>query len=106
MPQIKIKPLTVNRAWCGRRFKSKEYLDYEQELFLLLPKLEIPKENKLTLVLKFGLSNVLSDIDNPVKPFLDVLQKAYGFNDKRIFRMEVEKVKVEKGKEYIEYKIV
>ena len=106
MPRIEIKPLTVNRAWRGRRFKSYEYKAYETELFLRLPPFEIPKNKDLKLTLKFGLSNVLSDIDNPVKPFLDILQKAYGFNDKRIFRMEVEKVKVEKGKEYIEYKIL
>ena len=34
----------------------------------------------------FGLSTSLADWDNPIKPFQDILQKRYGFNDKDIFR--------------------
>lgn len=100
MNRIDIKPLTVNQVWRGRRFKTPAYTDYENNLFLLLPKIEVPK-GKLELTLIFGFSNKASDIDNPVKPILDVLQKAYGFNDKMIYRLHVEKKDVEKGKEYI-----
>lgn len=105
MNRINIKPLTVNQVWRGRRFKTPAYTDYENSVFLLLPKIEVPK-GKLELTLRFGFSNKLSDIDNPVKPVLDILQKAYGFNDNRIYRLTVEKIDVKKGKEYIEFSLV
>ena len=102
--KIKIKPLSVNQAWRGRRFKAEIYKEYEEELFLLLPKIKIPQGN-LKLKIVFGLSNKASDVDNPVKPFVDILQKKYGFNDKNIYRLDLEKIIVKKGKEYIEFEI-
>ena len=100
--KIKIKPLSVNDCWQGRRFKTKAYNDYEKELFYLLPKkLKIPKGKKLKLRIWWGFSSKASDIDNPVKPLLDILQKKYGFNDKSIYQMVVEKEDVGKGEEYI-----
>jgi hypothetical protein len=36
---------------------------------------------------------------------LDILQKKYGFNDKDFHEMTTIKVKVEKGKEFFEFKI-
>jgi Holliday junction resolvase RusA-like endonuclease len=96
--------MSVNNAWQGRRWKTSEYKAYEQEMMLLLPKLKIP-EGKLRVDLKFGMSSRASDIDNPVKPFLDILQKKYGFDDKRIFKMIVEKIIVKKTDEYIEFRI-
>lgn len=102
MHHISIKPLSVNQAWRGRRFKTNEYLAYEQHLFLLLPKIHIPDGN-LQLSITFGMSSSMSDIDNPLKLCIDILQKKYNFNDKRICVLHVEKIKVEKGKEYIEF---
>lgn len=105
MEFIKTKPLSVNKVWCGKRFKTDIYKVYEQELFFLLPKeLKIPT-GKLHLKLKFGLSSKASDIDNPLKPFIDILQKKYGFNDKKIYKLSVEKVDVKKGQEFIEFEI-
>ena len=43
MNKINIKPLSVNQAWMGRKFKTKFYKDYEIELALKLPKLKINK---------------------------------------------------------------
>jgi hypothetical protein len=41
---IKIKPLSVNKAWQGKRFKTNEYKQYEKEVSLLLPShLKIPE---------------------------------------------------------------
>lgn len=53
----------------------------------------------------FAVSSVQADIDNPVKTFQDVLQDKYGFNDKDVFKMTVEKVIVNKGDEYIKFDI-
>jgi len=100
--KIQIKPLSVNECWQGRRFKTKAYKDYENWVMLLLPKLEIPEGN-LNLTIEYGLSNVTSDIDNPTKPFLDILQKKYGFNDSRIYSLNLKKIKVPKGQEFIKF---
>ena len=97
--QIKEKPLSVNRAWQGKRFKTQEYKDYEELLLFTLPKHKTP-EGKLHLTIEFGFSNMASDIDNPIKPLLDIMQKRYGFNDKQIYKLTVEKKKVKKGDEY------
>ena len=103
--KIKIKALSVNDAWRGRRFKTQEYKDYEYELSFILPTfLEIPK-GKLKLEMLVGFSSKASDLDNILKPFIDVLQKKYGFNDNRIYKMEIEKEIVEKGEEFIKFKI-
>ena len=103
MKQIKIKLLSINQAWQGRRFKTKAYHDFEKELFYLLPKQKIP-EGKLELYLKFGFSSKLSDIDNPVKIVQDVMQKKYQFNDRDIYKLVIEKEIVKKGKEYLEFR--
>lgn len=102
--RINIKPLSVNQCWQGRRFKTRLYKDYEQELSLRLPKLVIGPY-KLVLSLTVGFSNKASDIDNPIKPFMDILQKKYGFNDNRIYKLEIEKKDVKKGSEYIDFEI-
>jgi len=96
-----IKPLSVNRAWQGRRFKTDDYKQYEKELFYILPKLEIPK-GKLKIDFVVSYKNKLSDIDNFLKPFIDILQKKYGFNDRNIYELSIKK---EIGEEFIEFNI-
>lgn len=104
MIEIKIKPLSVNQCWQGRRFKTPKYKKYERDCLYLLPKglFGVPP---YALRLEFGFSNMAMDVDNPIKPFLDILQKRYGFNDKDIIELEVKKVKVKKGGEYIKFAI-
>lgn len=106
MYKIKIKPLSVNVCWQGRRFKSDDYKDYEKELLWKLPKIVISKERKLTLYIKVGYSSKNADIDNFLKPFLDILQKKYGFNDSKIYKLLVEKEDTKKGEEFIEWEII
>lgn len=103
--RINIKPLSVNECWQGKRFKTPKYKAYETELLYRLRSIELPQP-PYELHITFGLSNVLSDWDNPVKPFQDILQKKYGFNDKNIFKAVVIKNKVLKGCEFIDFEIV
>ncbi len=102
--KIKIKPLSVNDCWRGRRFKTPHYKSYEQHVVYLLPRIKIPS-GKLKLSIVWGLSSKSGDIDNPLKPFLDILQKKYVFNDKKIYKIDIEKVDVKKGEEFIEFEI-
>ena len=100
--KINIKPLSVNRAWQGRRYKTSEYKAWEQEMLYRLPPTECCS-GSIRLEIVVGVSNIRSDIDNVLKPFLDVLQKKYGFDDNQIFELEIRKEKVKKGKEFIEF---
>lgn len=100
---VRVKPLSVNEAWLGRRRKSAAYRTYEVKVPSHLPELDIPSRGPLALSLRIGVSNRASDIDNPVKPFTDILSRHYGFNDNRIYHLEVVKYKVEKGEEFISF---
>jgi len=104
MTTLPIKPLSVNEAWQGRRFKTPAYTRYERDVSYLLPALQIP-EGPLEIEYEFGLSNTLADLDNPVKPFQDILQKRYGFNDARVQRIIITKTRTTKRNEYIRFKI-
>ena len=104
MIKIDIKPLSVNKCWKGRRFKTDYYKSYERDLMLMLPNTQIP-HGKLYIEVTFGFSRTTSDIDNPLKPFLDILQKKYKFNDKDIYKLLVHKEIVKKGEEFVRFTI-
>ena len=96
------KPLSVNEAWQGKRFKTPIYKTYEETILLTMPKGKIDGEQMLRVEFFFGFSNKASDLDNPVKLLLDIAQKKYGFNDKNIYELNVRKCIVKKGDEFIQ----
>jgi len=102
--KVNIKPLSINQCFQGRRFKTPKYKQYEKELMILLPALSVPS-GLLEVIITFGLSSKLNDIDNGLKPFIDILQKKYLFNDRDIYKLVVEKKIVPKGAEFIECEI-
>lgn len=105
--QINVKPFSVNQAWQGRRFRTTLYKEYEEVLLEILEEdIEIPKDVMLGAYFEWGFSTAAADWDNPIKPFQDVLQKKYGFNDNKISMALVRKKKVKRGEEYIRFKIV
>ena len=101
---INIKPLSVNDAWKGRRYKSDAYKAYEMEMLLRLPPGKLPNP-PYSVSYEFGFSNPLADFDNPCKPLGDILQRKYGFNDKLIYEAHIRKVIVKKGNEYVKVHI-
>ncbi len=102
--RLSIKPLSVNECFQGRRFKTAKYKSYERELLLRLPLITLPAA-PYHIKFTFGLSSKLADYDNPVKPFQDILQKRYNFDDRDIYKATIEKVLTKKGNEFIEFKI-
>lgn len=104
MDKISIKPLSVNKAYSGKRTASKYYRKFKVDIAKLLRPLKVPDGN-LKVSIEFGFSNLGSDIDNPVKTFLDSLQAKYDFNDNRVYELNVTKLKAKKGGEYIKFKI-
>ena len=105
MSRLDIKPLSVNQAWQGRRFKTEKYKKYIDEVLLLLPKNQYIPDCEISLYLAFGFSSKASDFDNPVKCFVDCLQKKYGFNDNKIKRCLIEVESVKKGGEFIDFRM-
>ena len=102
--KLHIKPLSVNQAWKGRRYKTDAYNRYESELMAMLPDYEITSFRGL--VLTFGFSNMQSDVDNPTKLVIDILQKRYGVNDRDLMELHLYKQKVAKGNEFIKIELM
>lgn len=95
---IVIKPLSVNNAWQGRRFKTKTYDAFIDEMLLTMPKramIEGICEMRVRIYLK---SIIRSDIDNFLKPLLDCIVKKGWIEDDRY----IQKLIVEKRKAKIE----
>ena len=92
---VKIKPLSVNDAWQGKRFKSDKYKAYSQELLLKLPpRIDLP-EGKKQIFFEFGISNMGGDYDNLIKATQDLISAKYNFNDSQI--QEGQKAQQEKS---------
>lgn len=103
--RLDIKPLSVNKAWQGKRYKTQEYKKFERDVLLMIPKTKQAIPEMIRIEFFFGFSSPLADLDNPVKLMLDILQKKYGFNDKNVFELNVRKCIVPKGKEFIDFAI-
>ena len=102
---LPIKPLSVNEAWQGKRYKTRKYKQYTRDVSLILPKsITIPK-GKLGIRLHFYFSNKASDWDNPIKPLQDIICSNYGIDDRHIYLAIVEKFIVPKGEDRIEFEI-
>lgn len=99
-----MKPLSLNSAYRGRRFITPELRKYKSDISKLLPKLTIP-EGHLVAHYIFGVSSKQSDGDNLIKCVQDAIAEHYGFNDKMIYKWQVEKVDVKKGEEFISFEL-
>ena len=107
MYQIDIQPLSVNRAFQGRRYKTPEYRDYTMVVNALLAKFQlprIPKGEPFYLYLEFGIGK-LQDASNGIKLFEDVLCEHMGINDRNVMGLFVRKVVTKKRDCYIRFNI-
>lgn len=104
MIKVDIPPLSVNKAWQGKRFKTKDYQTYQKTVLILLPKIKLP-EAPYKISFEFGFSNKASDLDNPAKLLIDIMQKKYNFDDKEVYELNIKKVIIKKGAEYFSFKI-
>lgn len=105
MEKINIKALSVNSCYMGRRFKNQIHKDYAAEVMRQLPIFFIGRP-PYKLILEFGLSSKLQDLDNCIKVFQDCLTVKYNFNDRDIYQLEAVKLNVKKGEEYIKFDII
>jgi len=103
---IKISPISVNRCWQGRRFKTKEYKDFEEEALWKLKNCKDRHTGFVFVVVNFYVKNFLmADENNYLKPFFDILTKSKIIKDDRfVIGHTSKKIKVNnKEDEHIEF---
>lgn len=101
---LNISPISINRCWQGRRFKTKEYSEWREDvlnLFLPYKKIKWPDKCFFHLTLVFYIKNFLkSDIDNMIKPTQDAIVEARVIPDDRMIKkLTVQKIQVETKEE-------
>lgn len=101
---IKTRPLSVNKCRQGRRYKTKDYLEYEKFIIDKLPNIFIPSW-PIRIDYEFWFSNPRADIDNIIKPLQDILQKRYWFDDNRVYEITIKKFIVAKWFEFIKFNL-
>ena len=105
MIKLKIKPLSVNEAYRGKKWRTPKHDIFKTAIkYLLPPSYNIP-EAPFCIHFEFGVSSSLSDGDNLIKCAQDSIADKYGFNDRLIRRWIVDIELVKKGEEYISFKI-
>ena len=100
--KIDIKPMSANQCWQGRRFKTKEYKIWGEQISWLLkdyPKKEPPYLIEVTF-------HTNQDLDNCLKSFLDSLQDAGIItNDRYVEKIVAVKQKCKRNEEFIEFEV-
>lgn len=99
---VDIPPISINRCWQGRRFKTKEYKEWRESAYYTI----LPKDNYhwhpealFTVKYTFHVKNFFKiDVDNMIKPIQDSLVEIGILPDDRLVtKIEAEKIKCEKG---------
>ena len=85
---IPIKPISTNKLFQGRRFKTPEYDKYIETALYLMPNQKMIT-GKVQLRVDFYVKNdKMSDVDNFLKGFLDcVVKKGYIEDDRFIYKL-------------------
>lgn len=98
---LKVKPLSINAAYSGRRFKTEGYRDFSDEVLYLLPRRFEKICGELSMKYIFHVKNYeKSDVDNMVKTIQDLLvQSEIIADDKHIKEIYCRKEKVEDSKD-------
>ncbi len=103
---LRIKPISINICWQGRRFKTKEYKQFCKDIAILLePYKNIRFNGYVEVNYKWYTKNwKVTDWDNKIKPFQDCLVNSGIIKDDRfIMKGNVEKIPSET--DYIKFEI-
>lgn len=103
---IPVKPISTNKLFQGRRFKTKDYDAFINAALYFAPKVPMVKGN-IVLKCDFFVKNVeRSDLDNFLKGTLDLIVKAgYIEDDRFIYKINARKFKANDENERIELRI-
>lgn len=78
---LPIRALSVNQTWRGRRFKTDLYQQYERDCFKLIR--GTPVKGEVEIHFQFHYKKHPYDLDNGIKPILDILVKTGMIDDDR-----------------------
>lgn len=91
---LDIKPLSVNRAWQGRKYKTKEYNAWRREIEILMPRKEMIQGDVSVTVIYSLVRHRRTDLDNLFKTLFDsIVNRGYIEDDTRIVEIHAKKVK-------------
>lgn len=104
--EIDIKPISINAAFQGRRFKTAECKRFERDFALLLPHIsdadgkEYQFKGEIIVSIHFYLVNYAStDVSNLVKILEDMLvKKGIIEDDRKVVELHLKKTKAKKHK--------
>ena len=105
--KLDVNPLSVNKAWQGRRFKSPDYKQFEKDVMRMLPiSEEVKNKEEVFVHYVFHINNYGSaDTSNMEKTLTDMLVKrGYLLDDRYIRAIYQRKERVE-GMEWIDIHI-
>ena len=94
--EIKVSPLSVNKAWQGRRFKSDAYKQFIRDVSIVLPVAKNTIKNEVEIYYTFYIKNFgNADVDNLIKTAQDqIVEKRYIIDDRKIIFLQAKKIKV------------
>lgn len=89
---LPFKPLSVNKAWQGRKYKTKDYDDFIIDCLYILPRRKMIEGN-VAVIMDFYLKRPKNcDVDNFIKPLLDIIvKKGYIKDDRYVFFLQAQK---------------
>ncbi len=101
---IELKPISINEAFQGKRFKTKKCKDFENDFMLLAPKRKMIK-GRVEVKYKFYMKNhSRADYDNVIKVVQDlIVECGYIEDDRKIYKATI--YKIPSDKDYMDIKI-
>jgi len=102
--EIPLKPISVNEAFQGRKFKTKKCKQYEKDIVNFLGFWKEKIEGKIEIHYTFYLINhSRTDYDNLIKITQDMLvNRGYLVDDSKIYKAIIEKIPSKEDKIIIE----
>lgn len=102
--KLQVNPLSVNKAWRGRHFKTPEYKSFERDVAIMLP-FDTSKHSKEEIFVHYiyYIKNYsLADTANMEKTLTDMLVNRGYISDDRYIRAIYQRKEKTDGPEYIE----
>lgn len=91
--KVEIKPLSINDAFQGRRFKTKESKQFDMDMATILPRKEMIRGIVEIHYQFFMVNHSMADYDNVIKCFQDnLVKKGYIEDDRKIYRAVIDKI--------------
>lgn len=105
--RLKLKPVSTNSLYRGRRYKSAVARQFEQDASLLLAATvrdtTLP-DGELAMNFRVGTTRRM-DVDNCLKLLIDVIATHFGFDDRRVTGISIVRVPVKAGDEFISFNL-